>query len=113
MDNFINDTFFWLYSMNGSIVNIAGFALLCYGLDGRWYPIHVRTLVIALVWPVVFVFAMPVMIVLGAIKGFDLVVSHFNELDAIRGAPLRILDAINPRRWRSRAAARGSEAPSP
>lgn len=92
MDNFINDTFFWLYSMNGSIVNIAGFAL---------------------VWPVVFVFAMPVMIVLGAIKGFDLVVSHFNELDAIRGAPLRILDAINPRRWRSRAAARGSEAPSP
>ncbi len=113
MDKFLADTFAWLYSLNGSAVNLAGCALLCYGLDGRWYPVHLRTLVIALAWPVVFVFAMPFLLVLGALKGFDLVSSYFNKLDQEKGAPLRILDAINPRRWRSRAAARGSEAPSP
>lgn len=113
MDKFMADTLAWLYSMNGSLITVFGFVIICRTFDDRWYPVHVRTAFFALTWPVWFTLAIPVFLFVGMLKCLEAVVNRFEEWDKAQGEPLRILDAINPRRWRSRAAARGSEAPSP
>ncbi len=113
MDRFILDTFVWLYSIPGLALNLFGIAVICLALDGPWYPVTVRTALIAFTWPVWFALAIPVMLLVGFCRVFEVLADKLEKRDAQRGEPLLIRDAIDPRRWRSRAAARGSESPSP
>lgn len=111
MLDFLLSSIGWLYSLNGLLALVLGAGAVCVALDGQAVPKRLRTALLAVSWPVWLAVASPLLVVLFAIYTLQLLSECMERLDH-RGQPLPP-GTINPRRWRLRAAPRGSDSPAP